>query len=686
MNRKEKENLKTALLAVAREELARFEALPADGLAFSPDFEKRFRARAEGAPEKPARPARAFPLRRLIAPVAAALVLLFLFVVPVSADGRTIAGVVKAFIFPAAEIEKIYTLDLPEKFVQRSQTDSSTSVLTVWTSSETRINLYQHIQDDSFFAAVDGTYETENIGNQLYYYKFSESTRQFQILWRTEEYDFELTFFNEDDKDVCFAILATLHVGQEFEPGNTAFRFRSMQDGYCITEYLGSGDDPAIPSEHHEMPVTAIGVNVFRNCTFLTTLHIPASIQGIQAGAFEGCVNLKNVTFSKEARIAEDAFRGCNAIENLSCSSYNLEAFPKENLKNLKLVHSVPHNFVFCRNCPNLQSVEIEEGYTNIDQNAFRGSPNLESIKLPGSVKKIGGSAFKSCKKLKEIIFPDEMEEIGAYAFEGCEALETVTIPKSVTSIKEEPFRGCLSLREINVDPENPAYSSVDGVLFTKDGKELLEYPGGKTGAYRVPDEVEKISAAAFRSCAGLTEIILPAGKGWLDSAAPKSKTGTEYAFTLFSDCSALRAVWIDGEDPQICSVDGVLFDKEKTTLLCYPGGREGAYEIPDGVSILAFGAFSGCRGLTAVTLPETLTEIRACAFEKCTALTSLHIPYSVTLIRGSAFYDRGDNPIAFSYDGTLAEWDAIQAKMDGIIPPYTVTAADGTKELPQKR
>ncbi|MBQ2118913.1 MAG: leucine-rich repeat protein, partial [Clostridia bacterium] len=310
MKKERIERLKAALLTVEREELARFEALPEP--AVSPDFAERFVARLNEKPEK--RPARPFPLRRLIVPVAAALALAFLFIVPVSADGKTLAGVVKDLFVSSStapkEIKKIYTLDLPAKYTQRSLTESSTSVLTVWTSPEKRINLYQHLQDDSFSSKLKDTYDIKIVDDQLYYYKFSEENRRFQILWRTDEYDFELIFFNEDDKDVCFAILATLHVGQEFKSGNTTFRFLSTTMGYRITEYLGSGDDLEIPSAHHGLPVTEIGANVFRDCTFLTTIRLPASIQGIQPRAFEGCVNLKDVTILNHARIAEDAFRG----------------------------------------------------------------------------------------------------------------------------------------------------------------------------------------------------------------------------------------------------------------------------------------------------------------------------------------------------------------------------------------
>ena len=664
MKKERIERLKAALLTVEREELARFEALPEP--AVSPDFAERFVARLNEKPEK--RPARPFPLRRLIVPVAAALALAFLFIVPVSADGRTLAGVVKDLFVSSStapkEIEKNYTLDIPNKDHLVKKNFTSTSHSWVWKTTEGKtVSFTQTLSRSASFYERRKKEGEEIIRDGLsYYFVQKENESGYHVFWDTGEYGFELFLEGETDKETYFALIQTLHIDVPPPQKEDAFfRFTLPNGNYYIAQYIGSEDDPKIPAFYRGLPVSVIDIHSFQDCTFLTTIHIPASIRQIQFGAFEGCVNLKTVTLEKHATIAKNAFRGCNAIENLTCSQQDLSSFPKENLKTLKLLSDRPNDFVSntfvsFRDCPNLRSLEIGEGFTSIPFSGIHGYPLLE-----------------------EIILPDGLEEIGSHAFQNCEKLETITIPKSVTKIGSGVFAGCISLREINVDPENPAYSSVDGVLFTKDGKELVQYPGGKTGAYRIPDGTEKVSPSAFQACAGLTEITLPAGGEWL------ATKGKEYVFTLFHGCSALRAVWIDGDDPQIRSVDGVLFTKDGTTLLCYPAGREGAYEIPDGVTAIAFGAFMGSRNLTAVTLPGTVTEIRIFAFQKCTSLTSLHIPYSVTLISGSAFYDC-DNLTAFSYDGTLAEWNTIQAKMDGIPAQYILTAADGTKDFRRPR
>ncbi len=99
---------------------------------------------------------------------------------------------------------------------------------------------------------------------------------------------------------------------------------------------------------------------------------------------------------------------------------------------------------------------------------------------------------------------------IAAGAFGDCSTLTSVTIPDSVTNIGDALFVNSPSLTSIGVDPGNPAYSSLEGVLFDQSASTLLELPQGKTGSYTVPNTVRKIGSLAFYNCANLTSITLP--------------------------------------------------------------------------------------------------------------------------------------------------------------------------------
>ena len=142
----------------------------------------------------------------------------------------------------------------------------------------------------------------------------------------------------------------------------------------------------------------------------------------------------------------------------------------------------------------------------------------------------IGQSAFEDCTGLRSVTIPNSVTQIGNEAFWKCEGLTSVTIPASVTQIGEAPFAWCTSLTGIVVEQGNPAYVSVDGVLFTKDQKILMAYPAGKKGAYTIPSSVTSIGNSAFSGCEGLTNVTIPSSVTSIENGA-------------FRECTGLRSV-----------------------------------------------------------------------------------------------------------------------------------------------
>lgn len=139
-----------------------------------------------------------------------------------------------------------------------------------------------------------------------------------------------------------------------------------------------------------------------------------------------------------------------------------------------------------------------------------------------------------------------------------------------------------------------------------------------------IPNSVTRIEGLAFIGCTALTGVTIPAGVDFIGQA--------------FDGCTALTEISVDAENPTFASVDGVLFSKDKMVLYAYPGGKAGAYEMPRSVSKIAKGAFSGCAGLTHVTISAWVRHIESWTFKDCRALTGVVIPHSVETIGSAAF------------------------------------------------
>ena len=169
---------------------------------------------------------------------------------------------------------------------------------------------------------------------------------------------------------------------------------------------------------------------------------------------------------------------------------------------------------------------------------------------------------------------------------------------------------------------------------YTVSGKKvtITGFPTDVVGEVIIPSEiggypVTTIGDAAFYNCTSLTSIVIP------DSV-------TEIGNYAFSSCSSLTSVNVDENNDNYCSIDGNLFDKNKTTLIQYAIGKtNSSYTIPDSVTTIGGAAFYNCSSLTSVVIGDSVTTIGGSAFGNCTNLTSVVIPDSVITIGSSAFY-----------------------------------------------
>ena len=226
----------------------------------------------------------------------------------------------------------------------------------------------------------------------------------------------------------------------------------------------------------------------------------------------------------------------------------------------------------------------------------------------------------------------------------GCaeEAKRSVTLPKTASG--REAYRDFIddeSITDVFVEEGNEAFCSIDGVLFTKDGKEMLMYPKGRTEEeYTVPEGVERVWAALYYP-ENLKVLKLPASFCSLWNKEDE-ETGEywETSYDQFYCCPALERIEVDPDNPVFCSVDGVLFSKDRKTLIACPIHKQGEYEIPDGTEEIGMRAFFQNDGLTYVFVPDSVQVIGVEAFAETQTIRKIRLPEKMKYIGACAFRD----------------------------------------------
>ena len=356
----------------------------------------------------------------------------------------------------------------------------------------------------------------------------------------------------------------------------------------------------------------------FFYCEHLKSIYLPSTIKSIGDQAFYYSVNLEDITFAIDGNaptIGIDAFYGLaystdNKYANVyvpsgMASKYaglsdwldvrgsftDIETIEAETTFTIDSLAYKVTDANLNTMVTGVTSDHVDPGISpkvayqgnlctvnQIKDHAFANLSKMVRAEVPFTVQLIDNYTFYNCKNLEKLILRDGIRQIGGFAFSHINKLTNVEIPASVDSIRGDAFTYDPALRYINVKSGNAKYASEDGILFSKDKKQLIAFADGYGPQYTVPDGTQSIELEAFRGAQALEAVVLPNSLRQIKNSA-------------FFDCSSLTEM-----------------------------------AVPHGVTNIGNSAFSGCTSLTSADLPATLTELGYNAFYNVPNLTNLNV------------------------------------------------------------
>lgn len=273
--------------------------------------------------------------------------------------------------------------------------------------------------------------------------------------------------------------------------------------------------------------VKNIGTRAFVDSRIVGTFTIPASVEEMGDGIFKKANGITEIHFDDNSKLTKIPTLFATEMDNLEKVVFDGSA---PNLTTFE-VKAFAYN-------PKLKFCDIPSNLTEIKHSAFLETPNLETVifRTPSSISTIGESAFTK-SGIKHIELPESVTKISGVAFDQCANLEKIFIPKNVNEIIYTAFNLCENLKEINVDKENTKYTSLDGMLCTKDKKTLVTFPAGKADSkYTLIPYFKKVGPYAFYGSNKITNITFP-------------RSVEEIGSRAIALCKKLKSLSFMGED-----------------------------------------------------------------------------------------------------------------------------------------
>lgn len=408
--------------------------------------------------------------------------------------------------------------------------------------------------------------------------------------------------------------------------------------------------------------VIYIEKNAFYNVS-CKNLVIPNSVKEIDEGAFSGNDYLITLTLGENVTTIENtAFSYCESLLEI-CNNSNLELvkgseqygsvaknalniytktsgaskiIKKDNFiifsgeedkilmsytgssLEITLPSEITRVFNYAFYQSNIRKVTIGNNVTTIGRFAFGVCESLKNVTLGSSVKFIDDGAFYF-SGVNSINLPEGLISIGEYAFCNCENLETITFPNTTKNIGNGAFSSTNIKNVVLPDGIETFKNAFDLSKLNLNVKNNLKYLGSVSNQYfylaglEIDDNLQAITISA--NCKFI-------------------KSG------LLNSVLELTNIYVEDGSESFCSIDGVLYNKNVTTLVQYPKMKtDTSFTVPSSVTKIEDNAFYYCKKIREVVIGDNVTSIGDSAFEKCYSLTMLTIGKSVNYIGKYAFY-----------------------------------------------
>lgn len=510
----------------------------------------------------------------------------------------------------------------------------------------------------------------------------------------------------------------------------------SAPSGFKISKYTGTDTKISLPEECDNLPINEIDNYAFQSSN-LVLIIVGEHILTVHSNSFYDCENTvichKASTkpsgwdnnwnksdspviwgYSTEESVNDfeygivdgkvyiTAYNGNdsavivpNFINNYPVV-YILSAFiDKTNITHVILPDSILELGYNCfYGCINLKSINIPYGIISIGDNAFAKCQQLSSITLPDSIISIGSQAFAYCYSLQNIRIPNNLTVINNNLFEYCESLKSITIGDSVSELPTTLFNGCDSLANISVSENNPFYKSINGNIYTKDGKILVRYaPGKNESSFSIPDHVINIDAFAFYGVSELKNIQIPSsvthiGRFAFSCCEKLSSINLSSAIIsvgdyAFSSCSNLIEIiceskyitktwgdaWKNNCNAKIkyLTTETEIVSNPKYNYIVVNGeailtrykGNSTEITIPKTIdnlyNVASFGQIFKGTSIVSISIPDSISNIESQAFSGCSSLANISIPSSIVSIGSYAFYQCSN--LQNVYIDDIASW-----------------------------